>query len=343
MKKALLVLLSVVLIFLCGCTPNEEIIEPPAPSNVRTASGFFIQEIPHALVSEYEVCYRNFDGTVETVVNMGIHEQPLTIIGERIYFCDDNYDIVSIDFNGETPVTLSVPGENLSRIIYHDKQWLYCTSTYSDNFIKIDFNLTSWEEVPALPFESKTIDLGTLIHDIHEKARATDDIVYIKSARILTDVNYSIEKVLIEAQAYKETKNNEYVWNEGTILINNGDYGLSVEYNVTGETQTASQPEKMPTLESFLDFALTAAGEKIIAADETTDRFLMIYNDTANSADIYNSLNSAPSDAIYLYFDGKTIKNIERPANLDIQSCLVIIASDKENVQGRPAVVLFDI
>lgn len=343
MKKALLILLSVVLIFLCGCTPYEEDIEDPTQNDGRSASEFFVKKFPGGIIDEYEICYKNADGTVEAIINLGFNEQPITIIGERIYFCDSNYDIASVDFYGGNRLTLSVPVANLNRIIYYDEQWLYCTGTYTDSYIKIDLNLTSWEEVTALPFEAKTIDLGALIREIHEKVGATDDIVYIKSARILTDINYSIEKVLIEAQAYKETKSNKYVWNEGNILINNGDFGLSVEYHGTGETQTASQPETMPTLESFLDFALTAAGEKIIAADETTDRFLMIYNDTANSADIYNSLNSAPSDAIYLYFDGKMVKNIERPANLDIQSCLVIIAYDKENVHGRPAVVLFDI
>ena len=106
LKKCLTFLLfSMMLLASTGCT-NSDLISSSSSSLINSStkefdvSQFFIYRVDNPMCNEYSVCYRENDGSVTTIVELGMNKQSLVIVGERIYYATGT-DIVSVNFEGK--------------------------------------------------------------------------------------------------------------------------------------------------------------------------------------------------------------------------------------------------
>jgi len=142
MKRWLIALLCVgMTILTAGCVAKAEpqIEYKSSESSVilsgmyerdYSTNGFFIKKVEYQECNEYIVCHRFHTGEVTEIVNIGIREQPLIIVNERIYYAT-GIDLVSVNLKGEDAKRLRRDEghsfELMIDMVDEGGEWLYCS------------------------------------------------------------------------------------------------------------------------------------------------------------------------------------------------------------------------
>ena len=95
-----------------------------------STNGFFIKKVEYQECNEYIVCHRFYTGEVTEIVNIGIREQPLIIVNERIYYAT-GLSLVSVNLGGGDQKVLNPDNgdtfELMIDMVDEDGEWLYCS------------------------------------------------------------------------------------------------------------------------------------------------------------------------------------------------------------------------
>jgi len=148
LKRWLIALLCIGLIVsAAGCAVKTQPESAPEPEHESSESGesatypgmyevnystngFFMKKVEYQECNEYIVCYRSPNGEVVEIVNIGIREQPLIIVNDRIYYATGS-SLVSVNPEGEDEKFLNPDNgdtfELMIDMVDEDGEWLYCS------------------------------------------------------------------------------------------------------------------------------------------------------------------------------------------------------------------------
>lgn len=176
------------------------------------------------MLNEYVVCYKNEDGTADDIVSMGNLQQPLTIIGNRIYFCSCT-SIFSVDLDGKDKKECTIDNQYLSHIAYHDNNWLYCAIDSAGGYVKAKTDLSSWEADSSVPVELKKLNYSTFLGDMQSKVQAANNLIGIKGFHVLFNSDTSVSRQTQDLLSFSPDGKNEL------ILKRDVSTGKTVDYH----------------------------------------------------------------------------------------------------------------
>ena len=123
-----------IMLLIISCAVLTTLIIGCASSNLNAEDSnydidrFFVKTVEYVMCNEYIICYKKANGEIKEIINMGISEQRLIIVHQRI-FLSTGYTLLSVDFDGKDETVCQInPDDDIifENITSADDEWLYC-------------------------------------------------------------------------------------------------------------------------------------------------------------------------------------------------------------------------